>query len=139
MMTAAHERLGFFNTRLSQRMSELGLSTAQVAAGVGLTYEQVRKLVLGQSLPSPATLDRLCVVLRLSRRKMIERVAKDKIIFKFGDAAWSFWGINPMAAPLYIFFPLLTKEQQEITRLHILTFVEAKKKREKSRTECVAA
>lgn len=133
-MSTTHERLGFFNARLSQRMGELGLSTVQVAAGVGVTYEQVRKLLLGHCLPSPATLERLSAVLRLDKRKMSQRVAKDKMIFRFGDAAWAYWGINPKAAPLYILFPLLTKEQQEIFRLQIIAFVEAKKRREKQRT-----
>jgi hypothetical protein len=39
---------------------------------------------------------------------------------------------------MYIFFPLLIKEEQEIFRLQIIAFVEAKKKREKQRTECAA-
>jgi hypothetical protein len=69
---------------------------------------------------------------------MGQRVARDRIIFKFGEAAWSYWGINPKAAPLYIFFPLLTKEQQEIFRLQLIAFVEATKKREKQRSECAA-
>jgi hypothetical protein len=69
---------------------------------------------------------------------MSQRVAKDKMIFKFGDAAWSCWRIDPEARPLYILFPLLTKDQQEITRLQLIAFVEAKKKREQERTDSAA-
>ena len=69
---------------------------------------------------------------------MSQRVARDRAIFKFGDAAWTYWGINPRAATLYIFLTLLTKEEQEIFRFQIIAFVEAKKKREKQRTDCAA-
>jgi transcriptional regulator with XRE-family HTH domain len=137
-MAIRHERLGFFNTRLSQRMNELGLTTVQVAIGTGLTYEQIRKLLLGHGLPSESSLEKLCGVLAMSRRNMKQRVARDEMIFKFGDAAWTHWGINPMAGPLYILFPLLAKDEQEIMRLHVIAFAEAKKRREKRRTQSAA-
>jgi hypothetical protein len=137
-MKITEERLGFLNMRLVQRMNEVGVSATQLAHSVSLTYEQVRKPVMGRCLPSDSTLERLCASLDLNKRDMKQRVAKDKMIFRSGDAAWAYWGINPKAAPLYIFFPLLTKEEQEIFRLQIIAFVEAKKKREKQRTECAA-
>lgn len=137
-MPQAQERLGFFNARLCQRMNEVDLSTTELARRVDLTYEQVRKLRLGHCLPSPSALERLCAVLRVSKRDLSQRVAKDRMIFKFGDAAWTYWGIDPKAAPLYIFLPLLTKEAQEIFRLQIIAFVEAKEKREKQRTVSAA-
>jgi hypothetical protein len=76
--------------------------------------------------------------LDLNKRDMKHRVARDRMTFKFGDAAWTYWGINPKASALYIFFPLLTEEEQEIFRLQIIAFVEAKKKREKKRADRAA-
>jgi transcriptional regulator with XRE-family HTH domain len=137
-MPTAHERLGFFNARLLQRMNELNLSMGQLAAGVGLTYEQVRKLALGHCLPSNSSLERLCSVLAVSQRDMKQRVARDRMIFKFEDNVWTYWGINPNAGPLYILFPLLAKDRQEIMRLQLTAFVEAKKKRERKRTDRAA-
>jgi len=137
-MAIPYERLGFFSARLSQRLNELGLSTAQAAIGADLTYEQVRKLLLGHCLPSDSSLERLCAVLAVGQRDMEQRVARDRTIFKFGEAAWSYWGINPKAGPLYILFPLLTKDQREIMRLQLIAFVEAKKNREKKRTDRAA-
>lgn len=61
------------------------------------------------------------------------RKSLDRMIFKFGDTAWTYRGINPNAGPLYILFPLLTKDEQELMRFQIMAFVEAKKKREKKR------
>lgn len=137
-MPQAQQRLGFFSARLGQRMNELDLSTTELARSVDLTYEQVRKLRLGYCLPSPSALEKLCAVLRVGRRDMSQRVARDRMVFKFGDAAWAYWGINPKAAPLYIFLPLLTKEEQEIFRLQMIAFVEAKEKKEKQRTVSAA-
>jgi hypothetical protein len=137
-MKITEERMGFFNMRLVQRMNEVGVSAVQLAHDVHLSYEHVRKLVMGRCLPSDAALERLCARLNVSKRDMKRRVARDRMIFKFGDAAWAYWGINPKAAPVHIFFPLLTNEEQEIFRLQIIAFVEAKKKREKQRTECAA-
>jgi hypothetical protein len=119
-------------------MNELNLTMVQLAAGVDLTYEQVRKLALGHCLPSSSAFERVCTVLRVSKRDMSKRIARDRMIFKFGDAAWTYWGINPKAGPLYILFPLLTKDQQEITKLQLIAFVEAKKNREKKRTDRAA-
>lgn len=137
-MRHAQERLGFFNARLLHRMNELDLSITELANRVDLTYEQVRKLRLGHCLPSPSALEKLCAVLKVSKRDMSQRVVMDRMIFKFGDAVWIFWGINPKAAPLYILFPILTEEEQEIFKLQTIAFVEAKKKREKQRTEGAA-
>lgn len=130
--------MGFFNMRLIQRMNEVGVSPRQLALSVRLSYEQVRKLIMGRCLPSESTLERVRVSLDLNKRDMKHRVARDRMIFKFGDAAWTYWGINPKAGPLYILFPLLTKEEQELMRFQIIAFVEAKKKREKKRADRAA-
>jgi DNA-binding Xre family transcriptional regulator len=132
-MKITEERMGFFNMRLVQRMNEIGVSATQLAHSVRLTYEQIRKLIMGRCLPSAPTLERLCASLDLNEHDMKQRVATDRMIFKFGDAAWTFWGINPKAAPLYILFPLLNKDEQDIMRLQLIAFVEAKKKRDRKR------
>jgi len=88
---------------------------------------------MGRCLPSGPTLERLCVSLGLNKREIKERGAKDRMIFKFGDAAWAYCGVSPRVGQLAILFPLLGKEQQELTRLQIIAFVEAKKKNPTSR------
>jgi hypothetical protein len=137
-MKITEERMGFFNMRLVQRMNQVGVSPIQLAKRVHLSYEQVRKLIMGRCLPSDSTLERVCVSLDLNKRDIKHRVARDRMIFKFGDAAWTYSGIHPRAGPFYILFPLLTKEEQEIFRLQVIGFVEAKKKREKQGAECAA-
>jgi hypothetical protein len=127
-MRLHHERLGFFNIRLTQRMNEVGLSAGQVAKDARLTYEHVRKLLLGNCLPSDSALTRLCRVLGLSRPDMKQRVARDRMIFKFGDAAWTYWGVNPRSGQLEILFSVLKAEEQEFVRLWIISFCDAKRK-----------
>jgi hypothetical protein len=58
-MAITQVRLGFFNARLEQRMAEMGLPAPELARRVGVTYEHVRKLLMGQCLPSDSMLERL--------------------------------------------------------------------------------
>ena len=110
-MSVAQERLGFFNARLQQRMNEEDMSVRQLAREIGATYEHTRKLIGGCCLPSDFLLERLCGTLGLSKKEMTARVAKDRVIFRFGDAAWTACGLDPKLAPLYIVVPLLTSEE----------------------------
>jgi len=127
-MKHRHERLGFFNIRLAQRIGDVGLSRGQVAKHAGLTYEHVRKLLSGDCLPSDSSLLKLCRVLGLSRPDMKQRLARDRMIFKFGDAAWDYWGVNPRVGELHILFSILNKEEREFVRCWIISFGEAKRK-----------
>jgi DNA-binding Xre family transcriptional regulator len=102
-MKITEERLGFLNMRLVQRMNEVGVSATQLAHSVSLTYEQVRKLVMGRCLPSDSTLERLCASLDLNKRDMKQRVAKDKMIFRSGDAAWAYWDQSEGCPALHLF------------------------------------
>jgi len=134
-MKFCHERLGFFNIRLAQRMNEVEVSAAHVAKEARLTYEHVRKLLLGDCLPSDPALGRICDVLGLSRRDMKQRVARDRMIFKFGDAAWACCGIAPRSGQLHILFSVLSVEEQEFVRHWIVSFCEAKRKMSRSDTK----
>ncbi len=71
-------------------------------------------------------------VLGLSRRDMKQRVAKDRMIFRFGDAAWTCCGIAPRSGQLHILFSVLSAEEQEFARHWIVSFFEAKRKMSRS-------
>jgi hypothetical protein len=49
---------------------------------------------MGQRLPSDALLGRLCSALELSKKEMNGRVLKDRMILRYGDAAWHAAGID---------------------------------------------
>jgi transcriptional regulator with XRE-family HTH domain len=118
-MAITYERLGFFNARLEQRMNESGLSVRELATKAGSSYEHIRKLIMGHSLPSDSMVEKLSSALHLSKKEMTRRVVKDKMIFRFGDAAWQAAGIDPRAAPCYILFPLLTHSEREFLLVQI--------------------
>jgi len=126
-MTIAQGRLGFFNARLEQRRNEVGISVRQLAGKAGTTYEHVRKLIMGQCLPSDSMLERLCVALELNKKEMSGRVLKDKMIFRFGDAAWQASGIDARAAPCYILLPLLSRSEREFFIVQLKALGEAKR------------
>ena len=86
---------------------------------------------MGSCLPSDSALSRVCGVLGLSRRDMEQRVAKDRMIFEFGNAAWTYCGISPRSGQLHILFSVLSGEEQEFVRLWIISFCEAKRKMKK--------
>jgi hypothetical protein len=63
---------------------------------------------LGHGSPSDPAFKRLCAVLAVNKRDMAPRLASDGMVFKFGkfgDSAWTRWGIKPKAGPFYICFP----------------------------------
>ena len=115
-MAIAQERLGFFNARFEQRVNEKGVSIRELAREVGVTYEHIRKLISGYCLPSESLLEKLCGTLGLNKKEMSARVAKDRVIFRFGDAAWTACHLDPKLAAFYILVPLLSEEQWKFVR-----------------------
>ena len=77
------------------------------------------------SLGSDSLLYQICGKLGLSKREMNARVAKDRVIFRFGDAAWTACGLNPKLAPFYIVVPLLSQEQWDRVRICIRAVADA--------------
>lgn len=109
-------------------MIEKGLSAPELALRVGASYEHIRKLIRGWCLPSNALLGRLCSALELNKKDMAQRVRKDKIIFRFGDAAWEAAGHDSRTAPFYILVPLLSLDQWNHLRTCIQAVAAAKHK-----------
>ncbi len=128
-MTKTQERLGFFNARLEQRMSEAGVSRLELATKTGSTYEHIRKLIVGQCLPSQPMLERLCAALELNKKEMSRRVLKDKMIFRYGNAIWQTAGIDARIAPCYILLPLLSRSEREFFIFQLKAIAEAKRNR----------
>ena len=110
-------------------MSAKGVSAPDLARLSGVTYEHVRKLLMGHCLPSNETLQRLCGALGLNEKQMRKRVMQDKMIFQFGDAAWEAAGIDPRVAPCYILFPLMTREERELFIVQLKAMAEANRTR----------
>ena len=43
---------------------------------------------------------------------MLGSVEKDRAVFRFGDAAWEAWGLNPRVGIFYMLFLVLTRAEQ---------------------------
>jgi len=74
-------------------------------------------------------IERLCSTLELNRKEMRRRVLKDKMIFRFGDAAWEAAGIDARVAPCYILLPLLSPAEREFFIFQLRALGEAKRNR----------
>ena len=127
MVTVPH-RLGFLNARLVRTMNEKNMSVRELAGAVGVTHEHIRKILVGDCLPSDSVLERLCEALLLSSTDMRQRVAKDKMIKRYGDAMWSVCGLDPELATLYIVVPLLSKEEWTFMRTVVRALASQRKK-----------
>jgi transcriptional regulator with XRE-family HTH domain len=122
-------RLGFFNSRVETAMNAYGLSVSELADLVGFGYGHLRKILLGQSLPSDSLLESLCFILNMSLKEMLNCVQKDRIIFLYGDSAWAISGIHPRVGTLHILFPLLSAEEQSFCRLMVRALIGSHKQR----------
>jgi len=64
-------------------------------------------------LPSDALLDRICAALGADKKEMAQRIAKDRMIFKYGDAAWEYLGINPRLGPICVLLSSMQRPQKD--------------------------
>ncbi len=112
------ERLGFFSEKLTDSLAKSGLSQKMTAVRLGCSYEYVRKMIRGESLPSPILLKRLCSVFQWDRKKIEKLVLLDRCRRRYGPTFWTVLGKNPHYEPLYILWPYLTRgEQQMVVQL----------------------
>jgi hypothetical protein len=74
-----------FANRVEQQMRDKGFEVINVADMTEATYEHVRRIVRGDSFPSPYFLRVLCEKLDLDMVEMKKLIAVDKIRAKYGD------------------------------------------------------
>ena len=111
-MTLGQHRSALFAVALSDRIAEQQLRLKDVAARTGISYEHIRKLVSGNTLPSPEALQRICKALGLPRDEMSRKV--------LADTALRTWGIHIMSPQsntdlrhIENFWFLLTTDQRQ--------------------------
>jgi hypothetical protein len=88
------------------------------AVRLGCSYEYVRKMIRGESLPSPSLLNKLCSIFHWKTKKIERLVHLDKCRRQYGPIFWTVLGKNPRYEPLYILWPDLTPgEKQRVIHL----------------------
>jgi ribosome-binding protein aMBF1 (putative translation factor) len=98
------DKLGFFCEKLMDGMAKSGLSQKMTAVRLGCSYEYVRKMIRGESLPSPSLLNKLCSIFHWKTKK-IERLYTWKCRRQYGPTFWTVLDKNPRYGPLYMLWP----------------------------------
>jgi hypothetical protein len=108
------EGLGFFSEKLMDGMAKSRLSQKMTAVRLGCSYEYVRKMVRGESLPAPMLLTRMCSIFHWNLKEVQRLLRLDDCRRKFGPSFWTVQGINPRMEPVYILFPYLTPGERQL-------------------------
>lgn len=107
------EPRGRFGRMLAQAVERRGISLAELATTLDYSYEQVRKLWIGLSLPSPLLLKELNKRLDMDPERAADAVAADRIERKYGAAGLRVRKVSPRMARIDELVNLLTDEQFE--------------------------
>jgi hypothetical protein len=105
--------LGFFSEQLADSMARKNLTGKALAPRVMCSYEYIRKMLNGQSVPAIPLLRRLCAEFGWSEREVCRFVMIDQARKRFGDTFWIVLGKTPQLEPLYILWEYLTPEERE--------------------------
>jgi transcriptional regulator with XRE-family HTH domain len=104
---------GKFAQVLAERMEELNLSIKDVSDSVGATYEHVRQLIKGASVPSKYMVSALSKTLKMDEDECQKLATGDRIRVKYGKHALRLIGRNPELEPLEAVWHYLSSEHKE--------------------------
>ncbi len=85
---------------LTEQMQKHKLSIADVAEKLGTSYEHVRSMAKGNTLPSKLMVQALADTLKMKRDELDRVVTADRIRVKFGTIPLELAGKNPELEPL---------------------------------------
>jgi transcriptional regulator with XRE-family HTH domain len=97
---------------VSAKMEEMGISIKDLAYKVETTYEHIRRLVRGESVPSKHLLKPIAAVLGLEYRELSKVANADRIHKVYGDVPLELAGKDPSMYPLEQVWRFLTEEHQ---------------------------
>jgi transcriptional regulator with XRE-family HTH domain len=97
---------------LNKRMMELKLSLSDLAAQTETTYEHVRKIMKGDTVPSKYMVQALAEALKINRGELQKVVTADRIRQKFGTIYLELSGKNPDLEPLERIWKDLSQEHK---------------------------
>ena len=104
---------GRFGHMLAQAVDRNGVSLRSLAEKLDYSYEQLRKLVRGESLPGEELRKQLCRLLDINPIRAEEAIAADKMEKRYGPAGLRVRKLSPRIARLEELIELLTDEQFE--------------------------
>lgn len=98
--------------RLQSAMDAAGISIRDIAEQTGGSYENIRRVVKGMTIPSESLLRSICEVVGLDRHEMSKLARADKIRIKFGTVPLELSGKKPGMELLERAWDDLTPDQQ---------------------------
>jgi hypothetical protein len=131
------ENLGFFSEQLAHSMVREKLTAKALAQTVECSYEFVRKMLNGKSLPSLRLLRRLCTTFEWRERDLRRFVMMDEARGRFGDSFWIVLGKDPKLEPFYILWEFLTPKEKNYFSDYLRFLVERKHRKQDGGNESV--
>jgi transcriptional regulator with XRE-family HTH domain len=122
------EASGRFGQMFAAAVSRERLSLRDIAAKLQYTYEQMRKLWIGTSSPSPLLLKDICRVLHLDFDKAQEAANADRAERKFGTASLTIQGRDPRLADIEELLPQLSDQEWDMFVAQMRGFVHLKRR-----------
>lgn len=111
-------------------MARHNLTAKALAPRVKCSYENIRRMLDGQSLPSLRLLRRLCKTFGWTEKKLRRFVMMDQARRKFGDTLWIMQGRNPRWEPLYILWEFLTPEERDFFADYLRFLLDRKQRKQ---------
>jgi hypothetical protein len=99
---------GRFGTMFAQAIHRKGLSLGSLAQKTSHSYEQMRKLYLGTSTPSPPLVKELSKILGMNAERAQQAATQDRMQRRYGKQGFKALGRDPRLATLDAVAGLLT-------------------------------
>jgi transcriptional regulator with XRE-family HTH domain len=127
--------LGFLALGLKQKLLQLKMSLRELARETDLSYEGIRKIVGGDSVPSNGALRRISDVLGLEYAQVHKLAVADRVRMRFGADIWRQVDKDPSLEPFYILLPYLTEEQRRnfLSKMEVTSRFNRFEKKERGR------
>lgn len=119
---------GRFGQMFADAVKEKGISLRDLAVKTDHTYEQMRKLWLGQTSPSDSLLKEICKVLGADLKSMQEAATADRMERRFGKHAYNVLGKDPRIADIEDLLPQLTDAEWTMFTGQIRGYVNQKRR-----------
>jgi transcriptional regulator with XRE-family HTH domain len=97
---------------ISNAMQQKGVSIRDLAEGIDVTYEHVRRIVKGAAVPSKFILKLIADNLKLNSKELDRYATADRITKKFGSIPVELSGKNPELTPVEHVWGELTEDQK---------------------------
>lgn len=107
---------------IQQAMDKKKLSIREVAEKLGTTYEHVRGVVRGLTVPSDLALKELCRALDIDFGAVAKLVVADRILAKYGTIPLELAGKNPELEPIERVWDRLSNEHKSTLVMMAQTF-----------------